>query len=83
MRLAVRVRHTVTVASRPSGTFATIMPECDFKNQIRVSKLTNKEDDSFEPVIAEDKSKNEENYTEKNSNSSDDVNEMFDFLIQS
>ena len=26
MRLAVSVRHTVTVASRPSGTLATMMP---------------------------------------------------------
>jgi len=26
IRLAVRVRHTVTVARRPSGTFATMMP---------------------------------------------------------
>lgn len=26
MRLAVRVRHTVTVASRPSGTLATMIP---------------------------------------------------------
>ena len=26
MRFAVRVRHTVTVASKPSGTFATIIP---------------------------------------------------------
>jgi hypothetical protein len=26
MRLAVRVRQTVTVARRPSGTFATMIP---------------------------------------------------------
>lgn len=26
MRLAVRVKHTVTVASRPSGTLATMIP---------------------------------------------------------
>lgn len=33
IRLAVRVRHTVTVASRPSGTLATMIPkkaELDF-----------------------------------------------------
>ena len=26
IRLAVSVKHTVTVANRPSGTFATIIP---------------------------------------------------------
>lgn len=26
IRLAVRVKHTVTVASKPSGTLATMMP---------------------------------------------------------
>jgi hypothetical protein len=26
MRFAVSVRHTVTVASKPSGTFATMIP---------------------------------------------------------
>ncbi|RNA10570.1 hypothetical protein BpHYR1_026483 [Brachionus plicatilis] len=26
MRLAVKVKHTVTVASRPSGTLATMIP---------------------------------------------------------
>lgn len=73
----------MTVASRPSGTFATIMPKGQLKNKILATKLTNEKDNSFEPMVAENKSEDEENYTEKDSNASDDVDKMFDFLIHS
>ena len=43
-------------------------------------KPTNKEDNSFEPVVAEDESHNEESDTEENGNTGDDVDEMLDFL---
>ena len=43
-------------------------------------KPTNKEDNSFEPVVAEDKSHDEESDTEENGNTGDDVDEMLDFL---
>ena len=43
-------------------------------------KPTNKEDNSFEPVVAEDESHNEESNSEENGNTGDDVDEMLDFL---
>ena len=40
---------------------------------------TDEEDDSFEPVVAEDEGEDEEGNTEENSDTSDDVDEMLDF----
>lgn len=39
IRFAVRVRHTVTVASRPSGTLATMIP--DRENKQKIVKVLN------------------------------------------
>ena len=41
---------------------------------------TNKEDDSFKPMVTKNESKDEENNTEDNSDTSNDVDEMFNFL---
>jgi len=41
---------------------------------------TDQEDDSFEPVVAEDEGKDEEDNTEEDGNTSNDVDEMLDFL---
>lgn len=41
MRLAVRVRHTVTVASSPSGTLATMMPIMNTRFWMRGVSTTN------------------------------------------
>ena len=89
IRLAVNVKQTVTVARRPSGTLATMIPEQgviwgrrsydSFEGHVR-SKRTNEEDDSLEPMVTKNKSKDEENNTEDNSDTSNDVDEMFNFL---
>ena len=44
------------------------------------SKRTNKEDNSFKPMVTKNKSEDEENNTEDNSDTSNDVDEMFNFL---
>ena len=40
IRWAVSVRHTVTVARRPSGTLATMMPICGVPSMVNVSKVS-------------------------------------------
>ena len=41
---------------------------------------TDKEDDSFEPVVAENEGHDEESDTEEDGNTGNDVDEMLDFL---
>ena len=41
MRLAVRVRHTVTVARRPSGTLATMIPIMNTRLEMSGVPITN------------------------------------------
>ena len=43
-------------------------------------KRTNKEDNSFKPVVTKDESKDEENNTKDDSDTSNNVDEMFNFL---
>ena len=43
-------------------------------------EITDKEDNSFEPVISENKGQNEEGNTEENGDTSDNMDEMFNLL---
>ena len=43
-------------------------------------KPTDEENDSFEPMISENECKNEESNTKENSNTGNNVDEMFNFL---
>ena len=48
--------------------------------QVLRSRRTNEKDNSFKPMITKNKSKDEENDAKDNSDTSNDVDEMFNFL---
>ena len=88
MRLAVSVRHTVTVASRPSGTLATMMPikkmtassHCGHTNQRshQISVTTQKAASTTVHLVAENEGDDEEGDAQEDGHARDDVDEVLD-----